>query len=372
MINYGKCYKQLKKCTDGFYSPEKICSYGRPVNIVTGSRSLGKSTGVAILVLLDFILNTHKFMYIRRRQQDTYKTCKTFFENAISIINSKSDLHIYGFKFYNGFYYINLKPCDPADPDADPDWIQCGLATPLSGEENLKSSVFSDYYTIIYDEFISKDPNRYLGTKDNVDAEWNALVSLYQTVDRGVDAPYRNETSLFLLANKSTIYNPIFLTLGVCDYVNTNANFTAPKNSVWVWEDVKDVYNHQQINSFGYLMSTDRVRDYAYENKSDTNISFIKKPTAATVYCATVAFKGEMYGIRHDLNYNYYIGKPDNTHKVLALDLESHDRNTLHLIQKWCESPLMVQLAASFKRGSLFFANGKIQNTFLKLLQFMP
>lgn len=372
MINYGSCYKQLQKCTKNFYSPEKIISYGRPVNVVTGSRSLGKSTGIAILSLIDYITNGHKFMYIRRRQQDTYKTCKTFFENAIAIINSKSDLHIYGFKFYNGFYYIALEPFDIEDDDAQPCWEKCGLASPLSSEENLKSSVFSDYYTIIYDEFISKDPTRYLGTKDNIDAEWNALVSLYQTVDRGVDQPYRNETALFLLANKSTVYNPVFLTLGICDYINSGANFTAPKGAIWVWEDVKDVYNHEHENSFGYLMSTDSVRAYAYENKSDSNTSWIRKPSGPTYYCATMSFKGQYYGVRHDKDYRYYIGKPDMSYRAYALDLESHDTNTLHLIQKWTDSPLMSSLASSFKRGNLYFANGKIQNVFLKLLQFMP
>lgn len=371
MINYGNIYKYLDQTNHGFWNPKKLLTYQRPINIVTGSRSIGKSTGIAVLCLLDWLQNQHKFMYVRRRQRDTYKTCKTFFENAVTIVNQSTYFHIKAFKFYNGKYYIATKLKE--GEEGEPDYIECGMASPLSSEEELKSSVFSDYNTIIYDEFISKDPNKYLGTRDNPDFEYDSLTSLYQTVDRGVNKPFRDETSVFLLANKSTIYNPICLSLNVVNYLSPHARFTAPKNECWVWENIDHVEAANDYkDSFAYKISSASVKQYAYENTGSDNVAFIKKPSSSTVYVATIKFKGISYGVRRDFEFCYYIGKPQTGYAVRSLDIDSHDGNDLALILNWRECPLMCSLTEAFKLGRLYFDNGKIKNAILKYLQFMP
>ena len=373
MINYSNLYKYLDKCANGFWSAKKIATYGRPVNVITGTRSVGKSTGVAILCLLDYIVNKHKFMYVRRRQRDTYKTCKTFFENAVSIVNQYSGFKILAFKFYNGQYQIALEERTDEDGNKELSWEQCGMATPLSSEEELKSSVFSDYFTVIYDEFISKDPNKYLGTRDNPDFEWDSVVSLYQTIDRGVNQPFRNETAIFLLGNKSTIYNPICLSLGIADFVNDGAHFTAPKKKPWVWEDVDKVEAASVFeDSFAFQMSSDSVRRYAYENLGNDNDAFIRKPDSSTVYVATIKFKGTSYGIKRDFDFNYYIVKPVEGYHIISLDVDSHDGNDLHMIRRWQDSPIMVTITQAYQTGRLYFDSGKHKVAILKYLQFMP
>lgn len=366
MFNYGNIYKQLDKCCKGFWTPKNVLTYNKPVIVITGSRSVGKSTGVAVLCLLDYIKNNHKFMYVRRRQTDTQKTCKTFFTNAIEIINRKSDFHISGFKYYCGKYYIQLDESE----NEEAEWHECGSATPLSMEEELKSSVFSDYFTIIYDEFISKNANKYLGTKANPDFEWDSVVSLYQTIDRGVDRPYRNETVIFLLGNKSTIYNPICLSLGIADYVNKGAHFTSPKNKIWIWEDVDKVEAVKEIEkSFAYQMSSESVKKYAYENEGSDTEYFIRKPKVYR-YFITFKLKGEGYGVYIDKEQNFYIGYPRTDYSYISLDVDSHDGNDLHLVNNWRSDPFMKIVTEAYTKGRLYFFNGKIQSAILKYLEF--
>lgn len=363
----GKTYKYLDMCANGFWTPKKSLTYNRPIIAVTATRSVGKSTGVACYVLLDFLVNEHKFMYVRRRQRDTYKTCKTFFNNAVAIINKYTPFNIKGFKYDGGFYYI----ATDLDADEQPVWRVCGLAFPLSEEEDLKSSVFSDYFTVIYDEFISKDRNKYLGTKNTPEMEWESVVSLYQTIDRGVDRPFRNETRVFLLGNKATIYNPICISLGISDYVRKGQHFTAPKGKTWVWEDLDRVDATAQIeDSFAFQMSTDSVKDYAYRNLGKDSNEFIKKPNIAR-YVATVKLHGVLYGIYRDDDYYFYIHTPKPNYAVFALDVNSHTESDLQLIAKWRESPLMQMLSDAYKRGMLYFGNGKIQNAFLLYLEYL-
>ena len=372
MLGSGNVYKYLDMIQGKFWSLKKCLTYNRPVIVVTGTRSIGKSTAVACFCLLDFIINKHKFMYVRRRQGVTRKTCKSFFANAVQIINNKTPFNILGFKFYNGKYFIAMDKI-PAEREGDEDelnWIECGMAAPLSQEEELKSGVYSDYFTIIYDEFISKDRNAYLGTKENPEFEWESLVSLYQTVDRGIEHPFRNEVRLILLGNKATVYNPVMLTLGIADYVVEGAKFTAPKSAIWVWEDVDRVEAIDEVEqSFAYQMSTESVRRYAYENKGNDRSDFIKKPDIAT-YMVTVKLKGIEYGIYRDVDFNFYIDKPKEGYAIISLDVDSHNGSDVYMIKRWHESPTLEAVSAAYQRGCVFFGNGKIQNAFLKYLEF--
>lgn len=366
MLNCGNTYRYLDACQGGFWSAKRCLTYNKPVIVVTGTRSVGKSTAVAIFCIIDFLVNGHKFMYVRRRQRDTYKTCKTFFNNAVQIINQKTELNILGFRFERGKYQIATSK----NEEGELNYVECGMATPLSEEEELKSSVFSEYCTIIYDEFISKDPNKYLGTRDNPDMEWNSMMSLYQTVDRGVDRPFRNETRVFLLGNKSTIYNPICLSIGICDYVVKGAHFVSPKDKLWVWEDVDGVdVTMQAEESYAYLLSSDDVKRYAYENLGNDTEYFIRKPTIAK-YMTTVKLRGILYGIYADAEGCFYIAKPKDGYHVISLDLNSHDGNDLYMIRRWRESPMLMCVTAAYLRGQLFFATGKVQAAFLKYLEF--
>ena len=369
----GKTYKYLDMCANGFWSPKKVLTYNKPIIVITATRSVGKSTGVALYVLFDFLINKHKFMYIRRRQRDTYKTCKTFFTNAVAIVNKYTPFKILGFKYDSGFYWISTETDVVDDKNGEPVliWEKCGMAFPLSEEEDLKSSVFSDYFTVIYDEFISKDRNKYLGTKNTPEMEWESVCSLYQTIDRGVDNPFRNEVRIFLLGNKATIYNPICISLGISDYVHKGQHFTSPKGKQWVWEDLDRVEATSKIEeSFAFQMSSENVKNYAYRNLGKDNNAFIKKPGIAS-YVATVKLHGELYGIYRDESYYFYIYTPKPNYAVFALDVGSHSENDLQLINKWRESPLMTMLSEAYKRGMLYFGSGKIQNAFLLYLEYL-
>lgn len=367
MFNFGKCYKYLDMVNHGFWDIKKILTYGRPAMIVTGSRSVGKSTQVALLCLLTYTIYGKKFAYIRRRPIDVQKTYKTFFNNAVEIYNRYLPLKkIVGFKAFKGSYWIAFS----LDDDEEPVWEECGSYIALSQEENYKSNSFSDYVIMIYDEFISKDKNKYMGTKENTDAEWDAMMSLYQTIDRGIDEPFRNETVIFCLGNKSTVYNPIALSLGLVDYVTKGARFTNPKGKQWVWEDIDGVeatVNYE--DSYAYQLSTERTKEYAYENKGEDTEEFIKRPEVAKYYM-TVRFKGNDYGIYYDKESNWYIDKPKDWYSCISLDVASHRKTDVQLIKKWTNDYTMMELSQAYAEGRLYFGSGKIQALFLRYLEF--
>lgn len=369
-MNGGNLYKYIEKCVGNFYNPIEVLTYNRPWNFIIGSRNIGKSTGYAILFILDYIINGHKFVYCRRTKDEVTMTCNTFFGNAVYIINEKCKGLIPEIKevYYEaGYFYIVT--------DSNPEPQQCGQTVALSLEQKYKSANFSEYYYLVYDEFIATDSARYLGNRNTPDREYDACLSLFQTMDRGIDNPFRNEVKFFFLGNNWTVYNPIFLSLNISDYVETDAKFIRPKDKGWLVQLVGEVdatKDYMQSNAF--LLANEKNRDYAYHNKGVDNDAYIQKMPqgAKKEYYYTLCYEGKKYGV-YECQDNYYIGKYMNLGRPeIALDTASHYKSDLMLITSWLDFPLIKVLLDGFKHNRLYFETGRIKQTFYKYFKLMP
>lgn len=366
----GNLYKYLDKYCGDFYNPKKVLSYGRPWIFVTGSRSVGKSTAIAILFLLDFIINGRKFLYCRRDQDAVMLTCSKFFNSAVSIINSFGDFHIEEFYYHSKNYYIRM--------EGQEEPVQCGSIIPLSLENKYKSSNYSEYFSLVFDEFIEKDPTKYLGSAKTPDKEYKSVLSMYQTIDRGIGMAYRNETRFFFLGNTATIYNPMFLKMGISEYVSQGAKFIAPKKKLWMLERVETVKALEGIeNSFAYQLADEEEQAYAYHNTGNDSNDFIGK-LDTSVYMGTFILNGTKYGVRKsvtDYPFMMSIGPADNKHNHIAISLDNGSHNgkvDLKLINNWRKCPLLMTVADAYVNGRLLFNDGRTKLEFLKYLQFVP
>lgn len=368
MLDSSNVFNLIDLCAGDFWSCRKLLSFKRPWNFVTGSRSVGKSTNIAVFFVLDFLKNSHKFIYTRRTKDEASLTCNTFFGNAVNIINNKTLYKIKSLEYKGGEYFIQM--------DGEEQPRQCGKVIPLSQEQKYKSADLSEYSNLVYDEFICQDSTRYLGSKDTPDREYRALLSLYQTIDRGIDKPYRNETRFFFLGNTATIYNPVFLSLNIADYIEDEARFIRPKNKLWVLERVETVEAIQEIEtSFAYQLSDEQNRDYAYRNKGNDTDTYIKPvPADSRTYLYTLAFKGEQYGLyRSNNDQSFYIGRAlEGRAGTISLDAQSHNENDLQLITSWSEHPITQIMIKAFKHNKLYFSNGKIKAIFYKYFKLTP
>ena len=368
MLQSGNVYKYLDQIQGGFWSCKKLLTYGRPWNFITGSRSVGKSTNIGAFFLLDFILNGHKFIYSRRTKDETLLTCQSFFGNPVKIINDNTDIHIHSLIYEGGEYFIQY--------EEDGEKIQCGCTIPLSLEQKYKSANFSEYCNFVLDEFICQDSTKYLGNKNTPDREYRAVLSLYQTIDRGINKPFRNETRFFFLGNTATIYNPLFLSVGISKYIDEKAKIIAPKGELWVLERIETVDALSEMRtSFAYLLSDEEGRDYAFKNRGADTDDYIKKPPANNKrYICTLVRNGCKYGVWADLSYtDYYIAEfKDVGREIISLDVNSHKENDLLLLTQWQDYPIIKTLLYKFKRNHLFYGNGKTKQEFYKYFNLMP
>ena len=345
-----------------FYSPERMLSYNRPWIISIGSRSIGKSTGWAIQFIREYINKGSKFIYVRRTEEETLSSCKEFFDNAINILNQNGE-KIDGFKYQNREYFIKLNGGE---------WEQCGKIIPLSQEQKYKSANFQEYDNIIYDEFISRDPNKYLGNKANPTYEFDCCISLYQTVDRGIGKAFRNETRFVFLGNNSSYFNPILLALGITDYLRTDTKILAPKGELWIVEQTTETEATKQIEqSYGYRLSDKKNRKYAYENigydQEQNNVYKIKEPMRPLLNLKYREHKMGVY-IVPKLGKIYISNKPNNCLSI-ALTCGDQDKINYLLAERYHDNPAMVSLRNAFYRNDVVFETNRCKYDIVNYLK---
>lgn len=336
-----------------FYSPERVLSYGRPWIFSVGSRSIGKSTGFAIYMIKRYLKEGSKFIYVRRTEDEVQNTCKSFFSTAIQILKDNGE-DIEDFKYENKDYYIKLT--------GEEEYKQCGTVVPLSQEQKYKSRNFSEYNTIIYDEFISRDPNRYLGNKDNRLFEYDCALSLYQTVDRGIGQSYQNDTIFIFTANNSSYYNPIFMALGIDEYLRTDTKICAPKGKLWIVEQTTSVKGTETIkDSYGYKLSDEKNKAYAYENIGfDAHMNFVEKVDKPMRGLINLKYNGHVMGVYtvDSEGIVYICNKPTETFTI-ALTAGDQDKVNYMLATRYHDSYFMKTIRDAYYSGFVRFETNK-------------
>lgn len=334
-----------------FYNPTKLLSYGRVLNFSQGSRSIGKSTGFAIMLLIDFIKNGHMWIYTRRTEDETQLTAPTYFDNAVDILNANG--YNIAVKYNGGRYYCNDK--------------LAGYAIPLSLQQKYKSSNYSTVWWILYDEFMRMPGGaaNYLGGKTNSMAEVEAMTSLYQTVDRGIGRAFRNETRIIFVGNAGSFFNPFYINYGIDRLLRPDTKYLAPKNEIYVVELTGETEATAEIKaSYGYQMSTEKTKAYAYDNKfADLlggDLFILNKPKGRRDPLCNLIYEGETYGVYMYEREGYlYISHEAIPGRVeLSLTTEDHKPNYL-LMHNWRGHPITQTIKVMYDKGALRFADHK-------------
>lgn len=353
--------KTLHELFGDFYSPEHLLSYGRPWMISVGSRSIGKSTGWMIWLIYDYLKNGNKFIYIRRTDDEVKKTAPSACDSAWYILRDNG-YPVFSIIAKQGKFWLMRQ--DPED--GEPVEEEMGMYFSLSQAYKYKSANFgaNHYNNILYDEFINIDSTKYLGTKTNPTYEYDRALELYQTVDRGVGRPFRNETKFIFIANLATYYNPIFMGLGIDEYLRTDTKNLAPKGKQWALEQSKKVKATEEIKqSYAYQLSNERNADYAYDNIAfDEKVNFVKKINDPMKPLFCLKWNSTVIGVYYWEKEQYvYLSTKHPPLTAIALTADAQDKINYQLALKPYDALQIQQLKALYMRGRIICETRKIR-----------
>lgn len=349
----------------GFFSLTPILSRGKHLNIVCGQRSSGKSTGTALFVLREFLATGGKdgWIYTRRTKDETELTCQHFFDNAVAILQNEGvNVNVF---YSRGSYFVEYEG----------ETKEAGRVVPLSLENKYKSDNLSPFKWIIFDEAINKNGS-YLGGKSKPIFEYQCLLSLFQTCDRGINEAFSNNTYIIALANLDTFFCPLFMGCGADRYLNDNVHFCAPRDAEWAVqimreEDSPSIKEFEQ--SVGFKLSDRRTQDYAYRNmaKESYKSDFVCKMNEPMDQICNLVYDGNTMGMYYSWKSGvFYIDNKPNNGKTYALTSEDHSPNYYLAMSATGAEPIR-QLKVLYEQGRVRFASNRIKNHIDNYLKFI-
>ena len=333
----------------GWFSMTPILSRNRHLNVITGKRSTGKSTGAALYVLMYYLKTGKGWVYSRRTKDETDLTCASWFDNAVDILR-RYNVEI-SVEYRGGKYFANGE--------------LAGEAIPMSLQQKRKGDNLSAYDWLIYDEFISFD-GRYLGGQNNPIFEYQSIMSLYQTMDRDLDRAHRNEVKIIALGNSDSYYNPVYMATGIDKYLTLETHFLAPKGEEWVVEQLRGEdapAAEDYLESVAYKLSDERTKAYAFENlaKEESRNAFVETIKEPMEPVCNLIFNGLNMGVHYSWKKGiYYIDNKLVCNKTYALTSDDH-KPAYWLVKSANSAPEVKMLKILYEQGRVRFATAKIK-----------
>lgn len=318
-----------------YYNYNKVISYNALLNILIGSRGVGKTFGASELVVKDFIKNGNEFVYLRRYKTELSKSMSKFFK---ALINE------------------NKFPDDKLDVKGNTFYINdnvAGYGVTLSTAQQLKSSNFPKVKTIIFDEFlIESGQGHYL--KNEVDI----FLGLIETISR-----MRN-VRVFMLANAVTEANPYFLYFDLTLPYNNDIRTFKDGLILLQYMNNQEYIEAKKKTRFGKLVSGTDYESYAINNNfADNNSMFIEHKSGNSKFSFSFIYKDNRYGVWIDFNNSKIYVSNDFIENgfVFATTTDDHKPNTLlYSIAK--NYNCWNVFIKNYKLGNVYFENNKIKN----------
>lgn len=337
----------------GFFSLTPILSRGKHLNIVCGQRSSGKSVGTSLWILLEFLKKGRGWIYTRRTRDEMLETCEHWFDNAVQILQAHNvDVSV---EYSAGSYYVTYNG----------EKQEAGRAIALSQENKYKGDNLSAFRNIIFDEFINKN-GTYLGGRNRPIFEYQCLISLYQTADRGIGESFANDTFIICLGNLDSFYCPVFRGCGADKYLNSKVHFCAPKEEEWAVQIMRidDSPAVKEFkNSVGYKLSDKRTKEYAYENMAKESYSneFVVKITEPMETVCNLMYDGNSMKMSYSWKQGiFYIENGKGNCKTYALTADDHTPNYFLVMSANGAEPVK-QLKVLYEQGRVRFASNKVK-----------
>lgn len=247
-----------------------------------------------------------------------------------------------------------------------PKWV-IGRSVSLYACGNRNGAPLTNLGFICYDEFVRSDA-KYLGGVNNATYEYEQLMVLYNTLDRGPHQPKKNTSFIIGMGNSFSYNNPLFNAKEVVKYLRPETHFCSPKAEGWmVWQmRQSDNKNAKSFDSsWSYWLCTDKMRGIIFENITAENLNksdFVKQIKNPGSYYCTIAYDGHFYGVYSNPNEGYlYISKKyKKDTDIYSLTFSDHRPNRLLALSYASIEPIM-NIKRFYESGCVFFETSTIK-----------
>lgn len=286
----------------GYYNWNDTLARDALVTMVIGYRGVGKTYGLRMQFVRDYLKDGSRFCDISRTKSERHKVSQDYF----SKIEHNGEFDNYIFKYTGNKCYIAKKP----EEGEKPDWELMGYFVALTEAITAKKETFVGVKRIVFDEaLIDKQISPYSRYLPN---EFSILANLVDSITR---ENVNNETKaphLYLLGNAVDMVNPYFMGYGI-DKVPENG-FTWYDGKKFLLHypkgDGESIKKKVDTTLSGYLASkTEQGKSALYNEFSVADDGLIAKKTRDARFAWGWRYKGHVYGVWQSKDSYIYINR---------------------------------------------------------------
>ena len=347
-----------------YYDWNNTLSYDADVTMVIGGRGIGKTYGIRLQCVRDYLKNRKRFVALVRNKTDL----PAFVSGYFSRIVSNEEFPDYLFKAEGSKAYIAKKITDEDGNTVKPNWEVCGYFLSLTQAQKVKPNTYDRVRRIIFDEaIIDKRLSPYDRYLPN---EYGIIASLVDTTSREIPGtPKKDAPRLVLLGNAVDLINPYFQRYRIYE----------PKFG-YTWHDNKNMLLHYvKDDKYAKEKTENTVAGRMLAGTIDGNISaanefyigtedFVYQKPKNSKFSFGVVYKERKYGVWLDDNEGYYyvnMNIPNNSHPVFALT--ASDNRVNYIMAKRMETALKG-FVEMYYLGIVRFETQYIKESFIEIL----
>lgn len=284
-----------------FYDWERTLSYDADVTFVIGPRGIGKTFGIRVQCIRDYIKRGYRFVEVCRYKNEISGVADGYFEKLAEL----DEFSGYMFKSDNRYGYISTA----IDPDSKekPDWKKICYFVALSEFQRMKKHTFVNVKRIIFDEAILDRSDRYHRYLPN---EYAILASIVDTTSRERSDTDGIKPRVYLLGNACDLANPYFAHYKVGSDIGYGYRWYDSKTFLLHMVNDAD-YSRQKASGTvagRMLAGTAAGNENIYNKFSDVSEAYVERKTKNAKYKFAIIYKHKTYSVWVDLSIGrYYI-----------------------------------------------------------------
>ena len=231
-----------------YYNWSKTLTYDAPITMVIAARGRGKTFGLRLQFVQDYLKNGWRFVEIARTRAELPGLMRSYFDRI------GKEYPNYVFKTDKSQAFISLRQDKPK-------WEPFGYFVAMSRYQALKKQTFNNVRRILLDEAVMESADRYHKYQPD---EWNVLANIVDTVarEREGSIPPR----IYLLGNATDILNPYFEHAGITGNPPHGYSWYLHKTFLLDYDD-SPVYAAEKAKTVAGMMESGLSAKQAIGNK---------------------------------------------------------------------------------------------------------
>lgn len=346
-----------------YYDWRAALSYDADVTMVVASRGSGKTFGLRVQLLRDWLRDGSRFVAVTRtRQKELPAMASGFFDR----VGALPDFEGWLFRSDSSGAYAARKP---EDDSVKPKWERVGYFVALTEMQTTKQMTFDRVYRIVFDEaVIDKRLTPYSRYLPN---EFEILANVVDSCSRERPDSGGRSPRVYLLGNACDMTNPYFVRYGVDSVPEYGRHWYAGKTFLLDYVEPSGYEDAKRSDTVAGRMLAGTVgADVASGNVFvDSGSDFVADRPKWSTFEFGVVFEGARYGVWYDaasgLYYVCSVFPKKSKRPVFALTREDDSVDRLVALRS---NAMLKSFASLYQYGIIRYESLAVREGFLRVL----